>query len=406
MPWAWLALSGCGRLGYAEVFPDASSDPGLDASIEPSDAWASDAWASDVWASDAWAADVFSEDVRSVDAPLVVSPSDAAVSFELPDVPTVLGTCIAAADCSEGEVCNGAGCGTPGFCVPRPVFCPALVDPVCGCDGARYGSSCEALRAGVRVALAGLCGCSWDLPFGAPEVIESGSTSLTSPRLSPDGLTLLYLAEGWVVISRPSLGAPFDPGSRRIAPPDALPPTVVHDFFFRRDGLERFVSLDSPADLFFQTRPSLRESWSAPAPIEAAERVNTMGSDEWNPFLTADGLTLWFQRQRGVEAHIFRTRRPGVDRSFGPVEEVDVSAAGPTPASPSLPDDGSHLVFASGGVIWVAPLDASGSPGAPRDLLPDRGGGPAWQPWIRPDGCEIFWGEVLGAGYLLLHAQR
>lgn len=59
MPWAWLALSGCGRLGYAEVFPDASSDPGLDASIEPSDAWASDAWASDVWASDAWAADVF-----------------------------------------------------------------------------------------------------------------------------------------------------------------------------------------------------------------------------------------------------------------------------------------------------------------------------------------------------------
>ena len=50
----------------------------------------------------------------------------------------------------------GAGDQT-GKCDAKPQFCPALVLPVCGCDGKTYNNSCEANRAGASVASSGAC---------------------------------------------------------------------------------------------------------------------------------------------------------------------------------------------------------------------------------------------------------
>jgi predicted secreted protein len=65
--------------------------------------------------------------------------------------------------CGAGSYCDyaaAASCGAgdqTGKCDTKPQFCPALVLPVCGCDGKTYNNSCEANRAGASVHTAGAC---------------------------------------------------------------------------------------------------------------------------------------------------------------------------------------------------------------------------------------------------------
>lgn len=60
--------------------------------------------------------------------------------------------------CDEGLFCkSSSGCGVSGSCETRPVLCPLVCFPNCGCDGKQYCNECIAERAGTTIAYPGAC---------------------------------------------------------------------------------------------------------------------------------------------------------------------------------------------------------------------------------------------------------
>ena len=71
--------------------------------------------------------------------------------------------------CAPTEYCDFPEdqCGAadrPGICVERPAACLLIIDPVCGCDGARYNNRCEAAVVGVDESAIADCGINETAP--------------------------------------------------------------------------------------------------------------------------------------------------------------------------------------------------------------------------------------------------
>ncbi len=80
-------------------------------------------------------------------------------------------------ECAANEFCDtGVTCGGPGKCTAQPDVCTRQYDPVCGCDGETYSSSCVAHASGVSVAAPGECStCVCPLIY-QPVCGEDGAT--------------------------------------------------------------------------------------------------------------------------------------------------------------------------------------------------------------------------------------
>ena len=104
-------------------------------------------------------------------------------------------------DCTAQEYCakDPGDCDGIGMCAAIPEACPAVFDPVCGCDGQTYGNDCFAAQARTSVASTGECpppaACNSNSDCSAQEYCEkdlgncSGMGMCASiPQVCPDVL--------------------------------------------------------------------------------------------------------------------------------------------------------------------------------------------------------------------------
>jgi Tol biopolymer transport system component len=185
------------------------------------------------------------------------------------------------------------------------------------------------------------------------------------------------------------------------------------DPFLTPDGLTMYMQSDrdlDPGDLFVATRPSVTSAFSAPQPITA---VNTT-DDETQPTVDGQG-TLWFASSRatGTGAQdIYSALAQGA--SFGTAaEEVELDSPDDD-WSPTISSDALTIYFASkrtGGAgnddIWVAKRTSATLPfSAPQNVAELNTAEFELPHWLSKDGCRLFMARSSGATYELYVATK
>jgi len=200
-----------------------------------------------------------------------------------------------------------------------------------------------------------------DVPYGA----FSSVTQIMSSRyhvyiswVSPDNLRMYYhneLPSAWLlkVSERASEDDAWSAGAN-VSELNALGDIHAHSL----TGDELIIVLASPRipggtgyyDLWIGSRPDRGSPFGN---VRELSEINTT-EVEGSPYITPDGLTLYFASDRNGDWEIFRTSRESVDDLFGSIELLSFFG---TSGGPALSSDGNAFYFNSGGDIYVSYLE-------------------------------------------------
>lgn len=193
-------------------------------------------------------------------------------------------------------------------------------------------------------------------PFGAPEPVVELNTSKfeSSPAVSADGLTLWFGSEragglGDVDIWRSQRSSRDEPWS----PPEHVAELSSSSADIPRplgDG-ERVMPLGSRRNeegiywTYFARRSSVDEAFGEP---ELVAELASPDASIVDAFLSADGLTLWFNRTPlDGKGDLYVATRPDRESPFGPPELVAELSTEDEERDPWVSPDGRTLYFAS-----------------------------------------------------------
>jgi Tol biopolymer transport system component len=193
-------------------------------------------------------------------------------------------------------------------------------------------------------------------PWGSPTLntVVSTTSRETSPAISADGLTL------WVASDRPGGQGGLDiwvstrtsdagtwstpvPVTALNSPADEIPrPPGEHSLVM---PLSRRATASDPYQVFVAGRMSTSASWGAPA---AETSVDTANVDD-DGYLTDDGLTLYFSSDRlNGSQDLFVTERPTLSAPFAvPVALAELNTTAYAERDPWVSADGHTIYFAS-----------------------------------------------------------
>lgn len=262
---------------------------------------------------------------------------------------------------------------------------------------------------------------NWQLETPQLDSVLSSSDGEQEVTLSPDGLTIFFTstrvsAGGWDSYSaaRSTLSAPFGNPQAQ-----AGINTNANElrFLLAPDGLTAYLNAEwDPAgqdpDIWVATRTSKSEAFTKAMFSELAG-INT-ASNEYDPWLSADGLRLYFAQGQYDALNLMLAQRSSVTDAFSPATKL-ANVNGPTvDDNPTLTSDELVIVFAStrSGVkdLYYATRTSRSQPFGPPKQLPgiNTPNAEDTEPWIHTPTCELFFssGRQGGVGYMDIYRTR
>jgi len=163
-------------------------------------------------------------------------------------------------------------------------------------------------------------------------------------------LVLSLVMMGALVLSMPSVQAAvvYDPGVENLGT-DVNGATGDTGPTISGDGL-RLVFSRGFATLFESTRASLTSPWGAASSAVFDDDVNDAGFSNWEPSMSYDGLSVYFQSLQGGSSRTWVTTRANLASNFGPETLLPAAVNDGSPnGAPSISKDELTLFFVPNG---------------------------------------------------------
>lgn len=160
------------------------------------------------------------------------------------------------------------------------------------------------------------------------------------------------------------------------------------------------MGMSGSVDILDAKRPTTTDNFSPLGRTYTA--ADCTGADELDPFVTADGLELYFAQTINGFQHIMRATRQTRSASFDTavlVTELDSPAGA---ADPTLSADGRVILFSSNRPtsdastnLWYATRAGNAGPFSEPKPVPDvNSDDQDGDPWLSHDGCRIYFSST------------